>query len=534
MGWLGLHQCYLGRHYHAVWIFTTFAGFFVGWFRDLWRIRTYAAAPTETTEFSNNDTGCCCGICTRLKQCIKTCLGRIRSGQQKGNTLSNDMSEKKDNLSSDEEDIDPTSETTQSTQQAATVEASEPKGKAVVKKVIEVFVESQLRKEYEKNGGQLPGHHKINQIIQVQLKSKIDELAHDSISTDGFEKLLKNEQIDEEEIKRRLEVSVKHSFKEELVKIVEKQKQEETSPPSTVGDLLLSDNEEDNDVEVSDKRKKRRRKQTINNGSLRVLDNIERVIGVFITARYYRGLVTAAISDYLETGWVIYYLLKFLPSVGMMCGVYLVSNIGKPPRLTLSALLLSGLVGEVLFGVVAEILYGKSVNILACVACTLVAVYYWQWPNPDESSNKGSGFAVTLCACVVMALVWGSIIMNTTIEVDDDNVTISEAIHNFYNSPAWSQMKIALWDAVIMYSEGNWDEASETLLRMSDLSGAERALSTLGLSRDADEAMIKAQYKKLAREWHPDKYQGEDREAASDKFIEIQKAYTLLTKRIRA
>ena len=77
-----------------------------------------------------------------------------------------------------------------------------------------------------------------------------------------------------------------------------------------------------------------------------------------------------------------------------------------------------------------------------------------------------------------------------------------------------------------MYLTGNCGEASETLLRMSDLSGAERALTVLGLSRDVDEATIKAQYKKLAREWYPDKYQGEDKEAASDKFIEIQQAYT--------
>ena len=131
-------------------------------------------------------------------------------------------------------------------------------------------------------------------------------------------------------------------------------------------------------------------------------------------------------------------------------------------------------------------------------------------------------------------LVWGSIIMNTRIKVEGDNVTISTAIHNFYNSPAWTQMKEALWDIVIIYVTGNYNEANETLLLMSDVSGAERALAVLGLSRDADEATIKAQYEKLACEWHPDKYQGEDKEAASNKFIEIQQACTLLTKRIRA
>ena len=54
----------------------------------------------------------------------------------------------------------------------------------------------------------------------------------------------------------------------------------------------------------------------------------------------------------------------------------------------------------------------------------------------------------------------------------------------------------------------------------------------LGLPRDADEAAIKAKYNELARRWHPDKYQGDDKEDATNKFIEIQKAYTLLTKRI--
>ena len=47
-------------------------------------------------------------------------------------------------------------------------------------------------------------------------------------------------------------------------------------------------------------------------------------------------------------------------------------------------------------------------------------------------------------------------------------------------------MEVALWDIVIIYLTGDYKEANETLLRMSDLSGAERALAVLGLPRDAD------------------------------------------------
>ena len=174
---------------------------------------------------------------------------------------------------------------------------------------------------------------------------------------------------------------------------------------------------------------------------------------------------------------------------------------------------------------------------MTCLVCTSVAIYCWQWPTNPESakqSNKYSMCVITFCVGVIVMLVWGSIVMNATIEIDDNNITISQAFHNFYNSPAWSQMKMAFWDAMIVYWKGNWDEANEILLRMSDLSGAERALSVLGLPRNVDEATIKARYKKLAREWHPDKYQGEDKEAASNKFVEIQQVYALLTKRIRA
>ena len=192
----------------------------------------------------------------------------------------------------------------------------------------------------------------------------------------------------------------------------------------------------------------------------------------------------------------------------MMCGVYLVSNIGSPPRLTLSALFLSGLVAEVLFAVVAEALFGRSNEILACLVYTLIAVRQWAKAESGGQPRKYSCFVATSCACIVMMLVWGSIVMNTRIEVEGDNITISTAIHNFYNSPSWTQMKEVLWDIEIMYLTGNYDEANETLLRMSGVSGAERALAVFGLPRDADEATIKTQYKKLAREWHRDKYQG--------------------------
>ena len=146
----------------------------------------------------------------------------------------------------------------------------------------------------------------------------------------------------------------------------------------------------------------------------------------------------------------------------MWCVPY---NIGSPPRLTLSTLFLSGVVAEVLFAVVAEVVIG-SIQILACLVCTVFAVWKWEWPKAELSGwpSKYSCFVVTSCACIVMMLVWGSIVMNTIIKVEGDNVTISTACHNFYNSPAWTQMKGALRDIMIMYLTGNYDKQVKTLL----------------------------------------------------------------------
>jgi DnaJ-class molecular chaperone len=49
----------------------------------------------------------------------------------------------------------------------------------------------------------------------------------------------------------------------------------------------------------------------------------------------------------------------------------------------------------------------------------------------------------------------------------------------------------------------------------------------LGVRQDASQGEIKQAYKKLARQWHPDKNKSP---RASEKFIEINKAYGILSK----
>ncbi len=50
----------------------------------------------------------------------------------------------------------------------------------------------------------------------------------------------------------------------------------------------------------------------------------------------------------------------------------------------------------------------------------------------------------------------------------------------------------------------------------------------LGVGRDATEKEIKAAYRRLARQWHPDLHTGKDRERAEEKFKQINEAYEVL------
>jgi len=58
------------------------------------------------------------------------------------------------------------------------------------------------------------------------------------------------------------------------------------------------------------------------------------------------------------------------------------------------------------------------------------------------------------------------------------------------------------------------------------------AYAVLGVSREIDEASLRATYKQLAREWHPDRHQ-EGREQAEQRFQEISEAFQILSDEVK-
>ena len=52
---------------------------------------------------------------------------------------------------------------------------------------------------------------------------------------------------------------------------------------------------------------------------------------------------------------------------------------------------------------------------------------------------------------------------------------------------------------------------------------------TLGVKREATEKEIKSAYRKLAKEFHPDKHQGDKKKSAEEKFKQLNEAYEVLS-----
>ncbi|OAF65748.1 DnaJ subfamily C member 3 [Intoshia linei] len=76
----------------------------------------------------------------------------------------------------------------------------------------------------------------------------------------------------------------------------------------------------------------------------------------------------------------------------------------------------------------------------------------------------------------------------------------------------------------------NFDAKIKNLQRSQKMASKRDYYKILGVNRNADEEQINKAYRKLARQWHPDRFkEDEEKEAAKKKFIDIADAKHVLT-----
>lgn len=151
-------------------------------------------------------------------------------------------------------------------------------------------------------------------------------------------------------------------------------------------------------------------------------------------------------------------------------------------------------------------------------------------PRPAKPLCKRLVVFIT-CGLLYSSL-WASWLYFNCSMTDNDGTEVKcrDSIQHFFSSPLWQDFKSVM---VAMYHQvrlQGWSELWRLFMEALDPQGEANALKVLGVQSSAAQEDITAAYRKLARQWHPDRFKEHDKKLeAQEKFIEIQKAYEVLS-----
>lgn len=155
-----------------------------------------------------------------------------------------------------------------------------------------------------------------------------------------------------------------------------------------------------------------------------------------------------------------------------------------------------------------------------------------EWKRTPKNTHIVKRIVILgLCACLYLSLWCSYLYFHGTItDSEGDEVPIYEALHHFFTSPWWLDVKQCLIDTYQYAQHHGWYEVWKQIIDLSDPHGEQNAYKVLGIGPDATQQEITSTWRKLSRENHPDKVKDEkDRRAAQERFMEIQQAYEILS-----
>ncbi|XP_014664214.1 PREDICTED: dnaJ homolog subfamily C member 22-like [Priapulus caudatus] len=258
--------------------------------------------------------------------------------------------------------------------------------------------------------------------------------------------------------------------------------------------------------------------------------NVTRFAGQLILGSLFGYLTLLALPENLLKHSFYRALIVFVP-YGVALGVHCVGNIGRE-----SGNVWFSLIGAyITFPLYRDI--NKNHNVISLSAVVSTVLFNWlgkEWRRkPRRKSSLCKRFCVLSFCGLLYLSMWGSFLFwNTSITYHDgETVKVHEALKHFFNSPLWNNMKHSVKD---MLSDGwkhGWWAAGDRFTDMLDPLGEIHAYEVLGLERGASEMDVTSSYRKLAKQWHPDRHkEPEAKQAATQKFMEIQEAYETLSK----
>ena len=249
--------------------------------------------------------------------------------------------------------------------------------------------------------------------------------------------------------------------------------------------------------------------------------------GAIIVADIFGYLVMAALPNELIPEVVIPYLTALLVPPAIAVGIHLVGNVGRH-RGSIKVPLTAAYASAPIY-----IWYPNSVFITSIITYFAFCTFSKQWRTsyPPAQSFWRRVAILTLASLLYLSLwaSWGYFNCTLT-DKDGQEYKCRDSIKNSLNSPFFQEFKSVMRDLYIYVRyygvSGLWTEFMSSL----DPSGEASALKTLDLPSSASQEEITSRYRKLSRQWHPDRHKdAQAKKEASEKFMAINSAYETLS-----
>lgn len=229
--------------------------------------------------------------------------------------------------------------------------------------------------------------------------------------------------------------------------------------------------------------------------------------------------------------YLIEHLSIALIPLASAVGVWLVGNVGRHK---------GSIVKPLIFAYMAAIpayilqMHPGSVSTIVATLVFNSCSKEWRLESPKQRRRKSLAerLAILSLFTTIYLSLWASwFSIGCAIEDPEtrEPIPCREALSNFLKSPAFanlSEVVFMLWNHVRHQGvSGLWAE----IMQEFDVAGRTKALQVLGLDDSATDKDIASAYRKLAREYHPDREHDDALKAdKQERFIELQKAYKIL------
>uniref|UniRef100_A0A7G3AG17 Putative dnaj molecular chaperone similarity domain protein n=1 Tax=Lutzomyia longipalpis TaxID=7200 RepID=A0A7G3AG17_LUTLO len=255
-----------------------------------------------------------------------------------------------------------------------------------------------------------------------------------------------------------------------------------------------------------------------------------RFMGAVVLAYLFTQAAKLAIPQEIFWGIDFSFLHWALPFFASL-GVWTVGNIGREKGPLIHCLLAAYALYPIRYWI-----YDEDVWILLMNVASASAFDFWskEWrrTRPKRHGLCKRGFYLSIAICLYSSLWVSYLYFNGKIQDSEgDEVPVHEAIRNFLTSPWWTDLKQTVADTWQFAKHNGWKETWRQIIDQMDADGEQNAYKVLGVSPTASQSEITSVYRKLSREYHPDKAKDEEqRKVVQQKFMEIQQAYEVLSK----